>query len=202
MHIDDFLKNSFKDLKKIKKDGEFFNYFEIDEIPDARILMTSGLSQCKMNVHEKHKGEEYAELFFLLPSYWKEEDLYLKENEWVFPCLVKSKKHIEQENTWFGHGHTFSLKGLESPIFRSSKETHFIISDPIELRGILEPLKSEQKSIRFLAIIPIFKKELYFKEARGTFKLFEKFRQYRVTEKMDGYRESVIQSRLIRLFKR
>ena len=71
-----------------------------------------------------------------------------------------------------------------------------------ELEEFLKPVERNNRVIRFLAIIPIYKNEMQYKEARGTFKMFEKFSQYRVTEKMDGYRESVMKSRWSRLFKR
>lgn len=202
MVVDDFLKKSFGNFKIIKNKENSFIYLEHEKIPDTRILMTSGLSQFRMNVHEKHTGEEHAELFFLLPVYWEEDDLFKQENEWIFTCLLKLKNHVEENNTWIGHGHTFSLKESEIQFFKSSSLTHFLVSKPIELREVLKPVHIEQKSIQFLALLPIYKNELSYKEARGTFKMEEKLRQYQVTEKMDGYRESVIKSRLARLFKR
>ena len=77
-----------------------------------------------------------------------------------------------------------------------------MITKPIELKELLKPIQSEKPAIQFLALLPIYKNELSFKEARGTFKLEEKLQQYQVTEKMDGYRESVIKSRFARLFKK
>ena len=197
MVIDDFLKSSNVNYKKIKNKEDSFFYFEHQDIPDLRVLMTSGLSQLKMDVHEKHVGEEFAELYFLLPVYWQEEDLYKEENEWVFTCLSKIKNHIETNNAWVGHGHTFSFEnaeGLNSPI-----STHFMITNQL-VKELLKPIQSEKHAIQFLAL-PIYKNELSFKEARGTFKLEEKLQQYQVTEKMDGYRESVIKSRFARLLR-
>ena len=202
MVIADILKKNFNNFKEIKIKENTFNYFECAQLPDTRVLMTSGLSEFKMNVHEKHLGEEYAELFFLLPVYWNEEDLHLKENEWVFSCLLKIQRHIQNENTWIGNGHTFSMKEMTVPFFKKSALSHFMVSDPIELNQLLKPIVLEEKTIRFLALIPLYRNEFSFKEARGTFKMEEKLRQYRVTEKMDGYRESVIKSRIARLFRR
>ena len=34
------------------------------------LLVTSGLSNYKMPVHEKYAGREYNELFFCIPRYW------------------------------------------------------------------------------------------------------------------------------------
>ena len=202
MVLDDFLKSSNVNYKKIKFKEDSFFYFEHEDIPDVRVLMTSGLSQLKMDVHEKHVGEEFAELYFLLPVYWQEEDLYKEENEWVFTCLSKIKNHIETNNAWVGHGHTFSFKNAEVFFLNSSIPTHFMITRPIELKELLKPIQSEKQVIHFLALFPIYKNELSYKEARGTFKLEEKLRQSQITEKMDGYRETVIKSRFSRLFKK
>ena len=89
MSVDHYLKSNFTSYKCINWQGEAFHYFEIKEIPDTRVLMTSGLSDFKMHVHEKHLGEEYAELYILLPVYWDESSLEEAENEWVFQCLSK-----------------------------------------------------------------------------------------------------------------
>lgn len=202
MVIADILKKNFNNFKEIKIKENTFNYFECAQLPDTRVLMTSGLSKFKMNVHEKHLGEEYAELFFLLPVYWNEKDLFEKENEWVFSCLLKIQQHVQNNNTWIGNGHTFLMKELIAPFFKKSTLSHFMVSDPIELNQLLKPVVLEHKTIRFLALIPLYKNEFSFKEARGTFKMEEKLSQYRVTEKMDGFRESVIKSRISRLFKR
>ena len=202
MSVDHYLKNNFKAYKIINWQGEAFHYFEIKEIPDTRVLMTSGLSDFKMQVHEKHLGEEYAELYLLLPGYWEESSLQESENEWVFQCLSKTKKHIIDSNTWFGHGHTFSFKDLDISVFKASDETQFMVSNPIQLQPFLPTLKSEEHDILFLSIIPVFTKEVHYKESRGTFKLMERFRQYGVTEKIDTFRQSAIKSRFNRLFKR
>ena len=202
MVIADILKKNFDHFKEIKIQENTFFYFECDQLPDTRVLMTSGLSEFKMNVHEKHLGEEYAELFFLLPVYWNEKDVFEKENEWVFSCLLKIQQHVQNNNTWIGNGHTFLMKELIAPFFKKSTLSHFMVSDPIELNQFLKPVVFEHKTIRFLALIPLYKNEFSFKEARGTFKMEEKLSQYRVTEKMDGFRESVIKSRISGIFKR
>jgi len=201
-HMDDFLTKSFKNFKKLERNGEVLTYFEIPEIRDCRVLMTSGLSEHKMKVHPKHEGEEFIELFMFLPSYWDESELIESKNDWVFTCLSRAKKHVISNSTWFGHGHTFSLNIDGASMFNDKEQTDYIISNPIELEGLLKPMEWNNRVIRFLAIIPIYKNEMDYKEARGTFKMFEKFSQYRVTEKMDGYRESVMKSRWSRLFKR
>lgn len=202
MNIDDFLTKNFNNFKKVERNDEVFTYFDVPEIHDCRVLMTSGLSNYKMQVHPKHEGEEFIELYMFLPSYWDENEWKESKNDWIFSCLSRAKNHLIKNNSWFGHGHTFSIKIEGASIFKGVQQTDYIISNPIELEDFLKPVQSNNGVIRFLAIIPIYKKEREYKEARGTFKIFERFRQYRVTEKMDGYRESVMKSRWSRLFKR
>ena len=77
----------------------------------------------------------------------------------------------------------------------SMLQNHFILSDPIDLESELSPIIEEEKTIHFLAIIPIFPDEMDFKQGKGTFKLMEKFRQYNVTEKLDDYRKTILKTR-------
>jgi hypothetical protein len=57
------------------------------------LLMTSDFSTFKMNVHEKHEGEEFAELYFYLPNYWVINDLDNPSMNWVFPWLKRIKEY-------------------------------------------------------------------------------------------------------------
>ena len=70
------------------------------------VLVTNGLSNIKMPVPEKETGKEYNELFFCLPSYWNWSDLENPKMNWVFLWIQRLAKHVQEKNTWFGHGHT------------------------------------------------------------------------------------------------
>lgn len=177
------LKNSYGEFLYVKlKNG-------------SSILLTTGLSDFKMPVHEKHRGEEYAELYFYLPSYWEFEDSENPKFSWVFSWLVRLKNYVINNNTWFGHGHTMPCGKEMNSLSESMLQNHFILSEPIDLETELSPIIDEEKTIHFLAIIPIFPDEMDFKQGKGTFKLMEKFRQYNVTEKLDDYRKTILKSR-------
>ena len=49
MHVEEYLNNNFKSYKNLNWQGEEFHYFEIEEFPDTRVLMTKGLSDFKIN---------------------------------------------------------------------------------------------------------------------------------------------------------
>ncbi|GDY06508.1 hypothetical protein LBMAG51_12950 [Phycisphaerae bacterium] len=177
------LKNSFGEFLYVKlKNG-------------SSILLTTGLSDFKMPVHEKHIGKEYIELYFNLPSYWELEDSKNPKFSWVFSWLERLKNYVINNNTWFGHGHTMPCGKEMKSLSESMLQNHFILSDPIDLETELSPIIEEEKTIRFLAIIPIFPDEMDFKQGKGTFKLMEKFRQYNVTEKLDDYRKTILKTR-------
>lgn len=177
------LKNSFGEFLYVKlKNG-------------SSILLTAGLSDFKMPVHEKHIGKEYIELYFYLPSYWELEDSENPKFSWVFSWLERLKNYVINNNTWFGHGHTMPCGKEMKSLSESMLQNHFILSDPIDLETELSPIIEEEKTIRFLAIIPIFPDEMDFKQGKGTFKLMEKFRQYNVTEKLDDYRKTILKTR-------
>jgi hypothetical protein len=148
--------------------------------------MTTGLSDFQMKVHEKH---------FLIPSYWDLADEADVNMNWVFDWLTKLKNYVMKNDTWLGHGHTLP-SGKDMPqISPNMKQNHFMLSDPIELTEELAPIKLADKSIGFLALIPIFADEMDYKQGKGTAKLFKKFEQAKVTEKLDDYRKTVLKNR-------
>ena len=75
------------------------------------------------------------------------------------------------------------------------KQNHFILSNPIELTEELSPLQVGDKTIHFLALIPIFADEMDYKQGKGTAKLYAKFALQNITEKLDHYRSTVLKSR-------
>ena len=161
----------------------------------SSILISVGLSEFKMPVHEKHIGKEYAELYFYLPSYWSIDDLENPRFSWVFYWIERLKNYVIKNNTWFGHGHTMPCGKEMNPLSESMLQNHFILSEPIDLSSELAPISEGEKSIHFLAIIPIFADEMDYKQGKGTFKLMEKFKQYSITEKLDDYRKTILKTR-------
>lgn len=175
-----------------------FGKFILISLPNKngnKILLTNNLSDFKMNVHEKHQGEEYNELYFYLPSYWDLEDIENPKMNWVFAWLEKLKNHVINKNTWFGNGHTIPCGKELKPLSETMLQNHFILAYPIELNEEISPLIIEDKTIRFLAVIPIFEDEMDYKQGKGTAKLFKKFEQAKVTEKLDDYRKTVLKNR-------
>jgi hypothetical protein len=157
--------------------------------------MTAGLSDFKMPVHEKHIGEEFNELYFLLPNYWNIEEVENPKFNWVFSWLERLKNHAIEKNTWYGNGHTFPCGKEMQPLSESMKQNHFILTRPIDLDEDLAPITIAEKTVYFLGIIPIFADEMDYKQGKGTFKFEQKLRTNGVSEKLDDFRGSVLKSK-------
>jgi hypothetical protein len=168
---------------------------ELELSSPVTILVTNGLSNYSMPVPYKYLGREYNELYFCLPSYWDWEDQKNPNLNWVFTWIRKMASYVIEKGTWFGVGHSIP-NGKESlPISTTMKQNNFLLSDPILLEQELEPIQFDDKTIHFLAVIPIFQDEMDYKQARGAFKFFQKLNSANVTEKLDDYRSTVLKSK-------
>lgn len=182
-------------LQTIQRNNDTYCLITLPGSKELRILMTTGLSDFEMKVHEKHKGEEWKELYILIPSYWDLADEADVNMNWVFDWLTKLKNYVITNETWLGHGHTLPTGKKMQQISPNMRQNHFMLSDPIELAEELAPIQVGDKSIGFLALIPIFADEMDYKQGKGTAKLFAKFALQNITEKLDNYRSTVLKTR-------
>lgn len=156
------------------------------------ILMTNGLSSKAMTVPEKVQDRQYIELYFCLPSYWEWEDRSNANTNWVFTWIQRLAKHLLENETWFGDGHTIDCR---QELSSTMKQNHFFLSDPILLEQELAPLQLEDKEVHFTAIIPIFPDEMDYKQGKGTLKFKRKLIQQGISEKLDDYRSTALKSK-------
>jgi hypothetical protein len=168
---------------------------ELESNSPVTVIMTNGLSDYSMPVPERYKGREFNELYFCLPSYWDWQALDNPTMNWIYTWIQKMAKYVVDCETWIGHGHTFPSGKELTSISATMKQDHFILLDPILLSNELCSLECGATSIHFLAIVPIFKDEMDYKQARGTFKFLQKLNSAGVTELLDDYRSSVFKSK-------
>lgn len=159
------------------------------------LLVTTGLSNYKMPVHEKEVGNEHNELYFCLPSYWDVNATELATMNWVFEWINRLAHFVVEKNTWFGHGHTMPCGKDKKELSPTMKQNHFFLSRPIYLKDELLPIELPDYTVQFLAIIPVFEKEVEYKLHRGTHKFMDKLNTQGVNEKLDDYRGSVLKSK-------
>ena len=159
------------------------------------VLMTNGLSNYKMPVPEKEVGNEYNELCFCLPSYWEWEDAENQQMNWVFSWIQKLAKYVQENESWFGHGHTFPTGKEQSPISGTMEQNYFMLVRPMMLEAEMAPVKVDGKTINFLFIMPIFEEELEYKYSKGTHKLMLKFINKGFNELLDDYRTNALKKK-------
>lgn len=157
------------------------------------VVVTNGLSNYHMSVPEKEAGRERCELYFCLPSYWDWEKVDHPGLNWPFQWIQRLAKHLTNNGTWYGAGHTFPC-GADG-LSETMKQSYFMLANPILLEEELAPIPDPEGNIHFLAIIPLFKKEFEYKQSHGTVKLLSKMNLQGVTEKLDDFRGSVLKRR-------
>jgi len=133
-----------------------------------------------------------------LPSYWEWEDLNNPNTNWVFEWIQRLCKYVVENETWFGHGHTMPCGKEMKPLSNTMKQNHFFLSDPMLLVDEMAPVVVDGKTINFLAIIPIFKDEMDYKQHKSTFKFVQKMDNAGTTEKLDDFRSSVLKRRWLK----
>jgi hypothetical protein len=179
-----------------KKDEEIdLIVLDLELKSPIKVLMTNGLSNYTMPVPEKRMEQSNCELVVCLPSYW-EIDNPDERFQWPFLWMHKLANHLIEKQTWYGHGHTFSNGNPPRGLSESMLQNHLMLVDPIALEEQLSPITVKEKTIHFLALVPIFENEFDFKSAKGTFKFLRKYRAKNYDEVLDDFRESCLKSRL------
>jgi len=168
---------------------------DIELSSPVTVILTNGLSDYKMPVPEPELGNEYNELFFCLPNYWKWEELDNPRMNWIFPWLQKLSSFVVNRETWFGHGHTIPCGKEFESLSDTMKQDHFFMMRPLLLESELEELELEDKTIKFLSIVPIFADEMDYKQGKGTVKFLRKLINKGVSEKLDDFRGNVLKSK-------
>lgn len=179
-----------------------YNGVKLVHIPRTRdrnfhIVCSIGLSDFDMPVPETQTENNNIELFFCLPDYWKPDEIDNPNHSWVWDRIAFLSTYPKERNTWFGNGHTIPFNKEETAISEQYKQAYFLLTKPFEIRTI-EPIVSEDKTIHFLAIVPIFKDELDYKLKAGVTRLLRKFVKKGISEKADMFRLCAVRKR--RLF--
>ncbi|MGB0914891.1 MAG: suppressor of fused domain protein [Crocinitomicaceae bacterium] len=159
------------------------------------VIVTNGLSDYCMPVPDKLKGEEFNELYFCLPSYWQWEDTDNPQMNWVFDWIQRLSKYVVEKESWFGHGHTMPCGAEMKELSATMKQNHFFLTRPMLLEQEMAEMKIDDKTVQFLAIVPIFKKEFEYKQSRGTLKLIRKMITKGVSELLDDFRQPITKSK-------
>jgi hypothetical protein len=141
-------------------------------------LVTSGMSDRPMSPPEEVSEFAYAELMICLPPEWKldEESLSDEANFWPIRWLKYLARFPHEYETWLFDGHTIPNGDPAEPLDDSTEFIGWLLTFPATVPEEFMRLElSEDKSIYFLAIVPLYQSEMDFKLHQGTEKLLERF---------------------------
>jgi hypothetical protein len=173
------------------------------------ILVTSGMSDKPMKAPVGADEHRYAELCVLLPADWKiknesfgidKEVFETEESYWPYNLLKYLARFPHEYDSWLGFGHTIP-NGNDFEFYAPTiKFCCALLLPSITLPKEFHSLKiSEQKTIKFFCIYPLYKEEMEFKLNRGTDALLNKFEKYTVGDIVDIERPNTCKKK--KLFK-
>lgn len=176
------------------KEGEMpLLALDLDLHTPVTVIVTNGLSNYEMSAPASEN--KFNEIFFCLPSYWEWEDVDNPRMNWIFEWIQRLAAYVVEKESWFGHGHTMPCGKELKPLSETMQQNHFILLNPMLLEEALAPVQLADKTIHFLAIVPIFPDEMDYKQGKGTLKLLRKLINKGVDEKLDDYRSTVLKSK-------
>lgn len=195
MELIDKVKNIFSDAEivKLKENATFgfsINWLKATKKRPYHIIFTSGLSNKEQAVSEKCIDYKNVELYFCLPDYWKVED-ESPEHNWPIHWLNRIAEVPQKNNSWFGPGDTLPAGNPPEQLSSMMEENHFILAEPMKMDELKE-IQLNDKIIKFLAIIPIYQKELDYKIRNSAKVLIAKYQYKNYNELIDNYRNIVV----------
>lgn len=162
-------------------------------------LVTSGMSDMAMSPPEEYAEYVYAELMMCLPPDWpfNEEGSGELEVYWPVELLKFLARFPHEFETWFAESHT--VPNGES-FERYASNTDFcaiLFANPKTTPAEFAQLQvDENKTINFLAVIPLYLTEIKLALKDGSDALFELLEANGVTEVLDLNRKNVVKKRL------
>jgi hypothetical protein len=151
------------------------------EFQGANFVTTDGLSKYKMEMPNGLEDKANIELCLLLSSEFDSEKLDFKGLD-IALLIEKIAKLIIEKKSWVGAGHTFPNISEESTITIYTEMDSFLLIEPILYQKELSGMKVDENEIKYLAIIPIYKRELDFKMKNGAYSLMKRLKKNSVTE--------------------
>lgn len=161
-------------------------------------LVTSGMSDRPMTAPDGAESFRHAELCLSLPPDWPMGDEAWKNNDnyWPVRALKFLARFPHDYSTWLSYGHTIPNGDPPAPIANNTAFSAFVLLTPmLAPEGFHELKISEEKTIRFYAVVPLYPDELALKLRKGAEPLHELLFKAGHTELVDIKRSSVIAKR-------
>jgi predicted Zn finger-like uncharacterized protein len=157
-------------------------------------LITSGMSDLPMHPPEGAEDCRFAELLLCLPPDWplSREAFEDERNYWPIRWLKMLARFPHEYDTWLWFGHSVPNGDPPQPFAANTALCCQLLLAPVLVpeEFLVLPL-SEEKSICFFSVVPLYREEMDFKLKHGTDALVERFERHQVTEMLDPTRQNV-----------
>jgi hypothetical protein len=160
-------------------------------------LLTSGMSDLDMHTPDGFEDLALAELCLCLPADWPLSltNLAWREPRYFWPInfLQQSARYPHRHKTWFSWGHV--MEGLENWLHADAgvNFTGMLLLKPQNFPEGADKLTTENgRAIYYLAIVPLFPREIVFDKNHDSGALEEKLFEAGVTELVKPQRERAV----------
>lgn len=162
------------------------------------ILVTSGMSDLKMNVPADVNSAHYMELMVTLPEDWKIDEESFKDEKWYWPIrqLKFLARFPHKFETWLAWGHTIPNGDPAESFSDNTKLSGSIILPSVNVPKEFGSLEiNKDKIIEFYSIVPLYDEEMKLKLNKGSDLLLDKFDQYGISDLITIDRKNVAKKR-------
>lgn len=155
-------------------------------------LITSGMSDRPMAAASD--DDRYAELLICLPPNWPltQEAFKNDENFWPIHWLKLLARYPHEYDCWLGFGHTIPYGDPPKPFAANTGTCCMLLAPPVSTpREFWELPVNADKTIKFWALVPLFREEMAYKLKHGAGRLLSRFDEHGVNELIDLDRPNV-----------
>jgi hypothetical protein len=177
-------------LKTNRQHSFSINWLKATKQRPYHILFTAGLADKPQNTSEKYPEFKHIELYICLPDYWKIEKKE-EEHSWPIEWLDRIASAQQSSESWFGPGDTLPAGKPPKAFSPKMEQNHFILAEPMKITDLKEVVLTENIT-RFLAIIPIYQRELETKLSGSAKHFMAKYQLLKHTELVDNFRLPIV----------
>lgn len=157
-------------------------------------LITSGMSDRPMTVPSGAEAFRYGEIMICLPPTWQLSEQAFKDEKWYWPVrwLKILGRFPHEYDTWLTWGHTIPNEDPPQPFADNTRLCCSLLLAPIlAQKGFSELKIDDERTIRFYALVPLYREEMEFKLKQGLDPLLERLDKHQVSEVLDIKRTNV-----------
>ena len=158
-------------------------------------LVTSGMSDKAMNAPEGMEACRYSELLICLPPTWPMDQEAWKDEAhyWPIRWLKFLARFPHEHNAWLWHWHTMPNGDPPEALTPGTKLTGMLLIPPVSMPAAFRELRIDaEKTIHFLAMVPLTTDEMQLKLDQGVEALLDGFAKHGIAELLAVDRNSTL----------